>query len=326
MDTFTYRNTHRPRLGRRDERDVAVLKFGGTSVGSVDSLRSVIEIAAGAARKDRTAVVASAASGVTDLLVQATGPEAAPVHETLHSLETRHLELARNVMDRDLAAEYRLELDRRLDALEANLVRAGEEGSTPVLYDAIISEGERLMAPLLAIALRNAGVSSQWVDSAPLVRTNSQHGDALVDMEETRRRVGQWFTEWPPHVVPVVTGFIGSAPDGSVTTLGRSGSDYSAAVLAAALEASRLERWTDTDGIYTDDPRNNPDAKRLACIVLETAVAWNQAGRLGMHRKALDPLAEPGIPVYVRCTHSPDEPGTVILPSSDHQLYRREAV
>lgn len=308
------------------DRPIAVLKFGGTSVGSVGSLRSLIEIAARAARKERIAVVVSAASGVTDDLVQATGPDAPGRDELLASLFDRHHELAGQLLSRDRLADYDDHLSLRLTALRVNLETAARDGSSPSLYDAIISEGERLMAPLVALCLSEAGVSAEWIDAARIVRTDGHHADAQVDLDATRQLVQSWVNDLPPHVTPVVTGFIGSTEDGAVTTLGRSGSDYSAAVLAASLGASRLERWTDTDGIYTDDPRTNPDAKRLATIVLETAVAWNQAGKLGMHRKTLDPLLESGIPVYVRCTHRPDDEGTVILPSSNHHLLRREAV
>jgi aspartate kinase len=115
----------------------------------------------------------------------------------------------------------------------------------------------------------------------------------------------------------VVTGFIGSTADGRTTTLGRGGSDYSAALLAHSLAAEVMERWTDVDGIYTADPRADRSAQRLACIVLEEARAWNQAGRLGMHRKALDPLVTAGIPVRVRSTAAPEKSGTWIVPSSE---------
>jgi aspartate kinase len=235
-------------------RSFAVLKFGGTSVGSVDSLRSVISIAAKAAREERIAAVASAASGVTDDLVKATGPDASPVVELLASLFDRHHSLARPLLSRDRLADYDEHLSVRMTALRVNLETAAREGTSPSLYDAIISEGERLMAPLVALCLSEAGVSAEWVDAAKLVRTDGHHGDAQVDFDATRSAVQSWLSQWPSHVTPVVTGFIGSTANGAVTTLGRSGSDYSAAVLAAALGADRLERWTDTDGIYTDDP------------------------------------------------------------------------
>ena len=112
----------------------------------------------------------------------------------------------------------------------------------------------------------------------------------------------------------MVTGFIGSAPDGRTTTLGRGGSDYSASILAAGLKAHKLERWTDVDGVYTSDPRLDPTARRLDCIVMEDALSWNKAGKMGLHRKALDPLIEARIPLFVRSTDEPDNPGTEVHP------------
>lgn len=295
-------------------------------MGSVDSLRQVVRIAARAARQERVALVVSAAAGVTDTLIHATGPESEPTDAIIEAVRTRHVELAEALLGREGREDYFAILSRRLVALRVNLDTAGRAGTSPALYDAIISEGERLMAPLVALALTEAGISAEAVNAAQIVRTDEHHGDAQVDLAATRRLAFQWLESRENDAVPVFTGFIGATASGAITTLGRSGSDYSAAVIAAALGASRFERWTDTDGLYTDDPRSNPNAKRLACIVLETAVSWNQAGRLGMHRKALDPLLDAGIPVFVRCTYKPDEDGTVILPTSAHHLYRREAV
>jgi aspartate kinase len=302
------------------------LKFGGTSVGSIESLRQVVTIAAQTARQERTALVASAASGVTDALVAVAEAENPDTEATLEYLRERHLELASGLLGRASTADYELLLEHRLALLRQTIDNYPVSSTPDERYDLIISEGERLSTPLIAMALSEAGVSAEWVDASELIRTDNTHGDAQVDLIATRRAVTHWIATWPSHVVPIVTGFVGRSTAGEITTLGRSGSDYSAAVLAAALSASRMERWTDTDGIYTDDPNKNPDARRIACIVLETALSWNQAGRLGMHRKALDPLVELDVPVFVRCTHAPDEQGTVIIPSTDHHLYQRVAV
>ena len=210
---------------------------------------------------------------------------------------------------------YEAALGDGLAALERRLDEARADGLTPALRDEVLAAGERLSVPLVAGLLDEEGLTSEPTDAAALVQTDGAHGSALVDLEATYSRIQAWHTRLPEAVVPVVTGFIGSTQAGATTTLGRGGSDYSAALFAAALGADALERWTDVDGLYTDDPRRNAAAERLEQIVLEEAWAWNHAGRLGMHRKALDPLVAAGIPVYVRSTASPDASGTAILPA-----------
>jgi aspartate kinase len=172
------------------------------------------------------------------------------------------------------------------------------------------------MVPLLAGTLAAAGHRSRAVDAAALIRTDTTHGAATVDWPSTRTQIQQWRAQWTTEYIPVVTGFIGSTKDGVTTTLGRGGSDYSAALLARGLEADRLERWTDVDGLYSQDPAKNEEAQRLSQIRMEKARAWAKEGRLGLHPRTLDPLATAGIPLHVRCTHRPEAPGTRVVPAS----------
>ncbi len=314
-----------PRRSRRitRSRPVKVMKFGGTSVGSPERVQRLIEIVLEASATHTPVVVVSAASGVTDRLVSAwdDGKAQPGAADALRrKLLDRYLTLAKALITPSALRDYRLSMVRQLSGLERILAgRAREDGAC---RDELLALGERLSVPLIAAALREAGVQTEPVDAASLICTDATHGDAAVDLARTERQIRRQFRKLDSGVVAVVPGFIGSGPDGRVTTLGRGGSDYSAALLAAALRAEKLERWTDVDGIYTEDPRKNQNAKRLACIVLEEAWSWNQAGRLGMHRKALDPLVVAGIPVHVRSTGEPDHPGTLILPA-EHELARR---
>lgn len=294
-----------------------VLKFGGTSVGAGDRLRRMAEIVAASAAEHAVVVVASAASGVTDRLVaawEAAGTGALEPDAVIAALADRYRDLAADVLSPDARSAYDAALVPGLDTLRATLAAIADEGRKPAHRDALLAAGERLSVPLVATILCEAGLASAPHDAAPLIRTDDTHGDAVVDLKTTFRLVRQWHAALPPKTIPVVTGFIGATAAGATTTLGRGGSDYSAALLASALRAAVLERWTDVDGVYTDDPRKNKNARRLASIVLEEAWAWNQAGKLGMHRKALDPLVASGIPVHVRSTETPDQPGTLILP------------
>ena len=294
------------------------MKFGGTSVGAPERLQRVVEIVQRAASTHRVVVIASAASGVTDTLVRAWdqwGTDAFDEAGLIEGLRTRHLELAAAVVSPEGVEAYRPLLEEGLASLGRLFRRLEAENKPFACSDELIATGERLSAPLVSIAIREKGITSEPVDAALLIRTDDTHSEAVVDLAVTYRQIARWYETVAPGVVPVVTGFIGSTPEGVTTTLGRGGSDYSAALITSGLKASVLERWTDVDGIYTEDPRKNRSATRLASIVLEEAWAWNHAGKLGMHRKALDPLVEAGIPVHVRSTATPDLDGTLIVPA-----------
>ena len=306
-----------PGSGAAVVRPLRVLKFGGTSVGSVDRLRCVVEIVKRTSQASRVVVVASALGGVTDLLVAAfdEGANAASVAVLIEKLDVRHQQIAGELLGSEAQAGYAAALRARLDNLRESLNQARAEGQTSKLRDEVLAAGERLSVPLVAGLLSTQGLDASPIDASTLVRTDAGHGNAAVDLAATYRQIQAWHQNLPATTIPVVTGFVGATAAGATTTLGRGGSDYSAALFASALSASALERWTDVDGLYTDDPRRNEHAERLGEIVLEKAWAWNHAGRLGMHRKALDPLVAAGIPVYVRSTYNPDAPGTAILPS-----------
>ena len=298
-------------------RPLHVLKFGGTSVGSVDRLRRVAEIVKRTSEASQVVVVASALGGVTDRLVATFdgGAEAATVAALIRELDVRHRSVAGELLSQRAQAGYKVVLRQKLEILREVLNKVRTDGPAPERRDEVLATGERLSVPLVAGLLGTQGLAARPVDASTLVRTDDAHGKARVDLETTYQTIQAWHAGLPAQSVPVVTGFIGATEAGATTTLGRGGSDYSAALFAAALDASALERWTDVDGLYTDDPRHNKHAERLSEIVLEEAWAWNHARHLGMHRKALDPLVAAGIPVYVRSTSNPGAPGTAILPS-----------
>jgi aspartate kinase len=303
-------------------RPLKVLKFGGTSVGAPERLRRVVDVVRQATATHRLVVVASAASGVTDALVGAwdePGEAGFDLDRFMDGLNVRHMELAGQVLSPASLHRYEPRLRSGLLALRGLFQRLPNEGRTPALRDEVLAVGERVSVPLVSLALMDAGLDAFPVDAAALIRTDASFGEAAVDLERTQALIRRWHLSLPEGRIPVVTGFIGSTDSGQTTTLGRGGSDYSAALLASAMRAAVLERWTDIDGVYTEDPRTNKNAKRLACIILEEAWAWNHAGKLGMHRKALDPLVEAGIPVSVRCTETPDLPGTLIVPAGTDQ-------
>ncbi|MEM1055617.1 MAG: aspartate kinase [Bacteroidota bacterium] len=292
-----------------------VLKFGGTSVGSAASLAQVAEIVSRGARQHPLVVVVSAASGVTDTLARAasaldgTGADPDPWVAQVHA---RYDRLATETLSDTSRRRYAVDLRVHTEALRRTLAALAQRPS-PALRDAVLATGERLSVPLVAAVLREAGLDALPADAAPLIATDAQHGDARVDQEETDRAIRQWHRGLRPGAVPVVTGFIGRAPSGAVTTLGRGGSDYTAGLIAGALRADCLERWTDIDALYTADPRRDPTARRLRSLPMAEAVRLARQGRLGIHARALDPLQSGRTTVRVRPTSDPDAPGTWVV-------------
>lgn len=295
------------------------MKFGGTSVGAPDRMRRVVRFVAQAASERRAVVIVSALSKVTRLLqagVHGVADGTATAADVLEELRSRHLEQARTVLREATLPGYEATLSQRLSQLQALLTRAQTGGAAPPLVDAVLATGEQLSVPMLALALEDAGVPAAPSDSTRLLCTDDTHGAANVNVERTARQIRAWHETLPEEAVPVAAGFIGATPEGATTTLGFEGSDYSAALFAAILEAHTLERWTDVDGLYTDDPRTNDEAERIDEIVLEEASALNEKGQLGMHPKALRPLVGRSVVVHIRSTQAPEQPGTRLIPRS----------
>lgn len=308
-----------------------VLKFGGTSVGSAGALERLTSIVQGdVASGGRVVVVVSALSGVTNLLEEliATVDARQEPENAVRLLEQRHRILADEVLAdggavREYANAVRIVLGR-LDLRLAEIRGTGGEAG-PHDRDAILSVGERLSAPLVALLLRQAGTEATWVDARHLIRTDATHGQAVVLEQDTVTAIQNWHASLAPGVVPIVTGYIGRAATGETTTLGRGGSDYTAALLAEALGASKLDRWTDVNGIHTADPRVDPAARRFVFLLAEDASTWNAAKALGMHERAFDPVVRGCIPVHVRSTEMPNGDGTLIVPSQLPERIGREA-
>ncbi len=301
-------------------RPVRVLKFGGTSVGEAESLRQAAAIIRDAATTCHPVVVVSAADGITDALARAADEargDRATADAWVRDIRRRYRSLAQTALgDEPAGAEYEAVLQAELSELRRALVQPDDDGAA---RDSILAVGERLMAPLVAAVLNINGRPARPVDAASLIRTDDTHGRAEVNWEATQQQLQDWFhtlTETDAEIViPVVTGFIGGTADGTTTTLGRGGSDFSAALIAWALDADRLERWTDVEGLYTRDPAVHKNARQLDELDFEQARTWTKAGRLGMHPRTLEPLATADIPVHVRCTHRPEGDSTHIVPA-----------
>jgi aspartokinase/homoserine dehydrogenase 1 len=297
-----------------------VMKFGGTSVGNAECIGRVAEIVASAAREGTPVVaVVSAMGGVTNRLIEAARAaergDAAAASDLAASLRKQHAEaIEALVADEGVRAQL---LERLGEIIEetVSLCRGTTllKELTPRAMDAISSAGERLSARLLASALGELGLASVVVEATELIVTDGVHGQAEPLMEETRERVR---VRLPPLIeegfVPVVTGFTGASAAGALTTLGRGGSDYSATILGAALDASEVVIWTDVDGVLTADPRLVPEARTLREISYNEAAELAYFGAKVLHPKTLRPVADRGIPVWIRNSFAPELPGTKI--------------
>ena len=315
------RNGHPLTNGREkpeaSRRPLTVMKFGGTSVGQPERMQQVVHIVKQRAEKGRVVVVASALSGVTRQLDAALEEVAAgrlQPDRAVEEMRQRHAEQARAVLPPEGQERYAPMLERELEHYAAALRAVAQTGTTPALRDRVLATGELCSVPLLTEAIRAAGLNPVYGVSTQLFVTDDTFGAAHVDREATAQKMCDWFAGCAPDSVPLLAGYVGAAPDGSVTTLGFEGSDYSAALVAALLGADGFERWTDVDGLYTADPHENPDAEHIEELTMGEAARLNAKGGLGMHQKALRPLLEAGIPVYIRCTTKPEGQGTRILP------------
>jgi aspartokinase/homoserine dehydrogenase 1 len=294
---------------------LAVHKFGGTSVADAARLVDVVEIVRGQRRDAACVVVASAASGVTDALLEvaraAGRGDVAGCQQRVEALRARHLQTLTDLGgDGPTTAEIGRLLGEAHD-VASGAARLGE--MTARARDRLVSVGEKLSVRLLALAFRRAGVDAQAVDADTFVDTDGAFGEAtpLGEVGERAIRVAL-----QPLLdagrLPVVTGFLGRAPDGATTTLGRGGSDLSATVLAAALHAAYVVLWSDVEGVLTADPRLVPEARVLTQLHYREAAELSFYGAKVLHPRTMIPVVGPGIPVWSRSTFTPDRPGTVV--------------
>jgi aspartate kinase len=294
-----------------------VMKFGGTSVGSADAMRQVVSIISNERIKRKNiAVITSALNGVTDqLLSMADGR--VEILETAADLRARHEKIAaalipeKTTRDRALA-EIQNVIDEIINLCQAVLV-LGEV--TPRVQDAIASAGERMCVYLLAAALEGHGVKAEPVEATRLIRTDDHFTDAHPDMSVTRELVR---ANLQPLLkkgsVPVITGFLAANDKGNITTLGRGGSDYSAALIGAALPADEVWIYTDVDGVMTADPRLVPSASTVPVCSYREVAELAYYGAKVLHPKTIRPVIEAGIGLRVCNTFNPSHPGTRLVP------------
>lgn len=289
-----------------------VMKFGGTSVGDASAIQRLVQIVS-AARGEQPLVVVSAMSKVTNALVQldaiAAAGDATAIRAALFELEERHLATA---------AALGLDESARtaLNGVMAALHRATTDGHAHLQMherrDLITGFGELLSSRLVAGAFAVAGIPARWFDAREVIVTDDHFGAAIPDESAIHDRVAPLEGYLARGEVVITQGFIGMAPGGRPTTLGRGGSDFSAALFGAALGATRVEIWTDVDGLMSADPRIVPDARLLAQASYDEAAELAAFGAKVLHPATQLPLVEVGIPIVIRNTFAPERPGTWI--------------
>ena len=312
--------------------NLLVMKFGGTSVGSAERMKVAARLAAEQRAGRPVAIVVSAMSKITDLLLdtmrhaEAGGRE--NMETNLQTLRSRHEETCRQLLPeaRQAAAMAKIrELVGEFERIVRGMAMLSER--PPRSVDEAVAVGERLSALLVAEYLESEGVPAAAVNAWHLIVTDAVFGNASPLMEPTREKAK---TVLLPLIeagsIPVITGFNGATADGRPTTLGRGGSDYSASILAAALEAAELWIWTDVDGIMSADPRLVPDAEVLPEVTYAEAAELAYHGAKVLHPKTLAPLAERRIPVWSKNSFAPEKPGTRIVPAISAEANGARAV
>ncbi|MFN3598071.1 MAG: aspartate kinase, partial [Rubricoccaceae bacterium] len=296
-----------------------VAKFGGTSVGTPARVREAVALAAAVPpERYRRVVVSSAFGGVTDRLLDAVAAAVARDGRhgaVLSEIRARHAE----ALEALAPAAEREALTARLTALFDEVAELLQgvyllRECTPRFQDAIVSAGERAAVPLVAAAFRAAGHDAVALDATAFVRTDDGFGEAAVDFDATGPLVREALAAVPPGAFAVVTGFVAATAEGVTTTLGRSGSDYTATILAGALAAEECVIWTDVDGVLSADPRLVPDAFTLPRLAYAEAAELAHFGAKVLHPRTMRPLQRTGIPLRIRNTMNPAHPGTTIGP------------
>ena len=310
-----------------ESKNTLVMKFGGTSVGTVEALQQVVSIVKGARRNwQHVVVVASAFNGVTNkLLASATAAahgDMQPYESTLKEIRHRHNRALDAFSSKETPNDQtREDLHQLIDQFSQLILAISAIGeSSPRALDAVASLGERLSVCILAAALQSVDIPATALSAKKLIRTNKRFQNAIPDPKISHQQTHQVLTPlFQQGITPVITGFIGAAACGAITTLGRGGSDYSAALLASLLPADEVWIWTDVDGVMTADPRVVPEARTIPLISYREVAELAYYGAKVLHPKSIRPVIEAGIPLRVLNTFNPQSPGT-LLTNEEQQI------
>lgn len=292
-----------------------VLKFGGTSVANAQNIKLVLDIVLNKAKQEKLIVVVSAFTKVTDLLVLASQKAASndeSFKEVVAEIEKKHLDAIKElipVSEQSSALSHIKRIINHLETLLEGCFLLGE--LSPRTSDTILSFGELLSSYIIAEALKQHHRNSGYKDSRELIKTNNNFGKAAVDFEISNPLIANYFASNNAQIV-IMPGFIATSVDGIGTTLGRGGSDYTAAILAGALNVSELEIWTDVNGMFTANPKIVKQAQPIATISYQEAMELSHFGAKVLYPPTIQPVLRKNIPILIKNTFEPQAEGTYI--------------
>jgi aspartokinase/homoserine dehydrogenase 1 len=297
-----------------------VLKFGGSSVANADNINRVVAIVQEAVKTEPVILVVSALGGITDTLIQcgtlaSAGDES--YKEKLQGVEQRHLETVKALIPVAQQSSVLSWVKKRCNELEDicnGVFLLGELSART--KDRIVSFGELISSQIISSRLKAIGLDNTWKDAKELIRTDSAYSHAAVDFNVTNQQIARFFSE-TSSILYVIPGFIAADSNGITTTLGRGGSDYTAAILAAAVDASVLEIWTDVSGMMTADPRLVLNTRIIRQISYQEAMELSHFGAKVIYPPTIQPVLAKNIPVWIKNTFAPEDNGTSIESESD---------
>ncbi|MCW3107371.1 MAG: aspartate kinase [Segetibacter sp.] len=292
-----------------------VLKFGGSSVANAENIEKVVSIIQQKSTEGKTIVIVSALGGMTDILLEcgtlaSTGDET--FKDKLHIAEARHMETVKALIPVTQQSRILSHVKTQCNELEdiCNGIFLLKELSTAT-KDRIVSYGELLSSHILVARLASLGIDAEWKDARELITTDNNHTNATVDFTVTNKLVADYFKD-SNHDVTVLPGFIAYDTNHKTTTLGRGGSDYTAAIVAAAVDAGKLEIWTDVSGMMTADPRLVQTAKAIPRISYQEAMELSHFGAKVIYPPTIQPVMQKKIPVWIKNTFAPGDEGTLV--------------
>ena len=297
-----------------------VLKFGGTSVANAQNIQLAINIVTEKSKKEKLAVVVSALSGVTDMLLNAS-QKAATKDENyktnIEEIKQKHFETISLLIDSNNQNQLLIKINSQINQLQTLLDGCFLLGElSPRTSDAIASFGELLSSQIIATALQQTIPNSNFKDSRELIKTNSNFGKAVVNFDVTNSLIAEYFISNKSQVI-ILPGFIASSKDGNTTTLGRGGSDYTAAIIANGVNADSLEIWTDVNGMFTANPKIVKQAQPIESISYQEAMELSHFGAKVLYPPTIQPVLNSNIPIWIKNTFEPKAYGTLISNNPD---------
>ena len=297
-----------------------VLKFGGTSVANAQNIKLVLDIINKRTTNEKLAVVVSALSGVTDMLINASQKAASKdesYKNSIDEIKQKHFEAIADLVDNTNQNQLLIKINSQINQLQTLLDGCFLLGElSPRTADAIASYGELLSSQIIAAALQQTIPNSTFKDSRDIIKTNSNFGKAAVDFEITNKLIADYFNANKSQVV-LLPGFIASSEDGNTTTLGRGGSDYTAAIIANGVKADSLEIWTDVNGMFTANPKIVKQAQPIETISYQEAMELSHFGAKVLYPPTIQPVLKANVPIWIKNTFEPDAYGTLISSAPD---------